>query len=449
MTKHSINTVLRASTAKVQTVYRGKYPSRLRFISIGKGETHITSNDHRVLHVVGDDHRALVVALKHQLPTLADTIEVLAQHVADYRNAMQAGRTTGRIAHHVMLQIGLFAPSIVADKDMMDNELKMSYAVIAAHGSILGHFATVHESTEAYRKARNDAWQAAKNDRAVTACQIYNQTGIDIYRAKGNDVPVFMVYGDDSTRQLCEGGVYTRLSSAKRDCDLLNADRARNVKKFGWIATTRYSLVELCDFASITVETDVLGSMQEWQLAILDPVAVIRAKSGKAGKVARLVAEEIDCELSGNHPENPPFYESAVVQAFAGSFPSESSYGEALKAASAACTADCAIALPGNAGADGVYSVAVYHVERCYGGPEEGGWYYDRGEPSIEFALHLRMFVRVKAAVAYAAQLDATICAEANKGARPLSSVLSTGRYRASVQDGYPAAFPQSRPHYE
>jgi hypothetical protein len=27
------------------------------------------------------------------------------------------------------------------------------------------------------------------------------------------------------------------------------------------------------------------------------------------------------------------------------------------------------------------YFVTVYEIDRCYGGPEEGGWWYDAGEP--------------------------------------------------------------------
>src|SRR5947207_1725457 len=31
----------------------------------------------------------------------------------------------------------------------------------------------------------------------------------------------------------------------------------------------------------------------------------------------------------------------------------------------------------------GFFSVAVYRCDRAYGGPEEGGWWYDFGEPQL------------------------------------------------------------------
>lgn len=169
---------------------------------------------------------------------------------------------------------------------------------------------------------------------------------------------------------------------------------------------------------------------------------VVSMRREMTGKIAREVMRLIECNATYSERvalENEQLTSSGISFAI----------GANTQEVADSVTRDQAVELPGNAGSDGVYSVAVYHVTRCYGGPEEGGWYYDRGEPSEEFALHLRMFSRVKAAVAYAAQLDATVCAGANEGRRELSSVLSDGRYRASVQDGYPAAFPQSRPYYE
>jgi len=100
---------------------------------------------------------------------------------------------------------------------------------------------------------------------------------------------------------------------------------------------------------------------------------------------------------------------------------------------------------------DEFFTVAINLCDRAYCGPEEGGWYYDLGEPSesARLARWLKVFTDEKAAEAYAHRLDSTICKRANKGRRSMYSVLSEGEYRAIVHDGYPAAWPAEKPHYE
>ena len=34
-----------------------------------------------------------------------------------------------------------------------------------------------------------------------------------------------------------------------------------------------------------------------------------------------------------------------------------------------------------------MHSIAVYLIQRVYGGPEEGGWYYDAGELCVDLDL--------------------------------------------------------------
>jgi hypothetical protein len=46
-------------------------------------------------------------------------------------------------------------------------------------------------------------------------------------------------------------------------------------------------------------------------------------------------------------------------------------------------------------------------------------------------------------------RLERVLCRRLNAGRRPISSVLSTGRYSAIVTTGAPARFPSHRPHYE
>lgn len=96
-----------------------------------------------------------------------------------------------------------------------------------------------------------------------------------------------------------------------------------------------------------------------------------------------------------------------------------------------------------------MYTVAIFLCDRAYGGPEEGGWYYDCGEPSNEHANQTRGFQRERDAARYATKLDETVVRALNVGRRSISSVLSEGRYAAVVCDGNPKPYPLERPRYE
>ena len=103
-----------------------------------------------------------------------------------------------------------------------------------------------------------------------------------------------------------------------------------------------------------------------------------------------------------------------------------------------------------------MHSVAVYLVQRLYGGPEEGGWYYEAG--NLCTAPELTAFGTTfpvgneDRAVRQAAEVQTHLDRDWNVDdhARPLGSVLSAGRYEAQVHDGWPPlAFPMERPRYE
>jgi hypothetical protein len=99
----------------------------------------------------------------------------------------------------------------------------------------------------------------------------------------------------------------------------------------------------------------------------------------------------------------------------------------------------------------GFWSVAPFHVSREYGGPQEGGWWYDAGEPLAgpEFPLPV-IAVTIQAAREAQETMQATLD-EMNRedGNRPRGSVLSSGEYEARITDGYPMPFPDDRPRYE
>lgn len=84
--------------------------------------------------------------------------------------------------------------------------------------------------------------------------------------------------------------------------------------------------------------------------------------------------------------------------------------------------------------------VAVYEEDQGYGGPEEGGWWYDIGEvkqvvpcSSYEQAENVRDLLRE----------------QWKDEGRPTSSVLyDGGNYRIQIEGKYPEDYPQRIPHY-
>lgn len=90
--------------------------------------------------------------------------------------------------------------------------------------------------------------------------------------------------------------------------------------------------------------------------------------------------------------------------------------------------------------------VAIYLCDRAYGGPEEGGWWFDTGEL---IRVH-RVFGSADAAQRRCERLNRRLDATINRGRRPISSVLSDGQYRAEVRENFvPRHYPERRPHYE
>ena len=84
--------------------------------------------------------------------------------------------------------------------------------------------------------------------------------------------------------------------------------------------------------------------------------------------------------------------------------------------------------------------VNVYFVDRCYGGPEEGGWYYDH------FTCTMSMGVAtLDAAQALHRHLKNEVIP---KPERPLHSVLSEGEYRVHIEDEKAASQTLQRPVY-
>ncbi len=96
-----------------------------------------------------------------------------------------------------------------------------------------------------------------------------------------------------------------------------------------------------------------------------------------------------------------------------------------------------------------MHTVAIYLVDRAYGGPEEGGWWYDHGEPAVEYIEFLRGFPGKEDAERYATELNENHCRVWNKDRPSIGSMRSIGHFRAKVMEGFPRAWPEETPHYE
>ena len=87
--------------------------------------------------------------------------------------------------------------------------------------------------------------------------------------------------------------------------------------------------------------------------------------------------------------------------------------------------------------------VVIWYNTREYGGPEEGGWWFDTGEPyKVYTCYHPDEVTHYQQSAQE--QVD-----KMNEGRRPLSSVLATGRYSVTVEERKPRGYPAVQPHFE
>lgn len=83
--------------------------------------------------------------------------------------------------------------------------------------------------------------------------------------------------------------------------------------------------------------------------------------------------------------------------------------------------------------------VSLYENSMHYGGPEEGGWYYESGEPIKCICVFSK-----KQAIRAALQLQQE--AEEEYGSQ--RDQYGWFQYSVCFEQGYPKAFPQERPYY-
>ena len=104
----------------------------------------------------------------------------------------------------------------------------------------------------------------------------------------------------------------------------------------------------------------------------------------------------------------------------------------------------------------GPWMVCIVMHDRVYGGPEEGGWYYDTYDPFDIAALELMkehelgIFTYSKSEMQIARDNMWEIVDRINKQERRNpNSVFSIGEYSVEVYEGYPKYIPEERPTYE
>ena len=92
----------------------------------------------------------------------------------------------------------------------------------------------------------------------------------------------------------------------------------------------------------------------------------------------------------------------------------------------------------------GGFYVNVYLQDRAYGGPEEGGWWYDFGIVEKSICLPTRKLARL------VRRSINRVLREWNARRRSdISSVISEGRYYCTVESHPAADWPEMRPFYE
>jgi len=91
--------------------------------------------------------------------------------------------------------------------------------------------------------------------------------------------------------------------------------------------------------------------------------------------------------------------------------------------------------------------VNIYLVDQAYGGPEEGGWWYDTFAAVSSWKVRngRRRSRRLRRMLSAARRQ----CKAMNEGRRPVSSVLSEGEHRAYMEPRPAEDAPRVKPHYE
>ena len=87
-----------------------------------------------------------------------------------------------------------------------------------------------------------------------------------------------------------------------------------------------------------------------------------------------------------------------------------------------------------------MYYVNVYRVDQAFGGPEEGGWYYETGELVMHETYHQSEVAESRAMVLRLTYKD---------GKNRYSVMPKDDDFIVRVEDHIGEDYPKVRPHYE
>lgn len=87
-------------------------------------------------------------------------------------------------------------------------------------------------------------------------------------------------------------------------------------------------------------------------------------------------------------------------------------------------------------------------MDRAYGGPEEGGWWYNTYTPVVSLPLPVVTPEQQDLVVVFYNAMEKLV-EELNRGRRPIDSVLSQGVYTFFLSKRPAENEPKTPPHYE
>jgi len=95
--------------------------------------------------------------------------------------------------------------------------------------------------------------------------------------------------------------------------------------------------------------------------------------------------------------------------------------------------------------------INVYLADRAYGGPEEGGWYYDYGIPVESRRVKVPAAGDLSPYSEYREELEFIESRywRLNQDRPEIHSVISEGRYVVTTEDEFAKPYPETIPHYE
>lgn len=88
----------------------------------------------------------------------------------------------------------------------------------------------------------------------------------------------------------------------------------------------------------------------------------------------------------------------------------------------------------------GIYYVNVYEIDRSWGGPEDGGWWYDSGEPVASIP-----FDTLREAEAFRDAMNKKFPHSGSSS----SVAYSGGDYAVFIEHKFARPYPERKPHYE